>query len=146
MTGAMDAKNICLPNRKIIMMILMLSQFENMMKRKLMINLNKLPVQKNVQSSRKKSVPDSLQNFSPNPGTCKLYTWNKFYILAGTSRYTIYLIWYAMLVHFICRFYMHTMKYTNIRLNYQNTQKKKEIDDQSKDVHSTKIDWRSDFV
>ena len=40
------------------------------MKDELMKKRNKLKVQKfeNLQSSEKKSAPDSLQNFSPNPG------------------------------------------------------------------------------
>ena len=38
------------------------------------------------------------------------------------------------------------MKFTNSRLNYQNAQKKKGIDEKIQDVHSTKIDLWSDFM
>ena len=41
-------------------------------------------------------------------------------VIVVTSRYTMYLIWYAMLVHFHCIFYSHTMKYAISMQNYQN--------------------------
>ena len=45
MTGAMVAKFICLPNREKIMMKLMWSLLENVMKNKVMKKYTNLPVQ-----------------------------------------------------------------------------------------------------
>ena len=54
---------ICIPNRNTIMMKLMQSRLENIMKSKAMKKHNNLTVQKNVKQSKNKSVPGSLQNF-----------------------------------------------------------------------------------
>ena len=53
-------------------MKLIQSRLENIIKRKVIKKHNTLPVQKlkYINQSGKNSVPGSLQNFSPNPGTC----------------------------------------------------------------------------
>ena len=71
MTGATAEIMIFIPSNKAMTMRLTWSGLENMTKSKVTKKRNNLPVEKfkNVQYSGKNSVPGSLKNFSPNPGT-----------------------------------------------------------------------------
>ena len=62
MIGAMKAQMVCLPNRKTMMMKLMKSWLENMMKSKVIKNIttNQYPQKK---LSKKKPVPGSVTKF-----------------------------------------------------------------------------------
>ena len=74
MIGAMAGKMIFLPNRKTMMMDLVQSRLENIIKSKVMKNKTTYQY-RNLKMHKRggNSVPGSFQNFSPNTGTCHIY-------------------------------------------------------------------------